>query len=141
MDTMIERALASRWLWLLARVLLALLFLAGGLAKLIDWEAGLAEVQAAGLNPPWVFSLATALTLIAGAVLVLLDRLVWLAAGGLSVFLLLTIVLVHSFWTSTSEPQQVALYFAFEHLSVIGGLLAAAIASQLRKRVAAVVVL
>lgn len=129
----IDAALESRWLWLLARLLLSVVFLSSGLAKLIDFSGGLAEMRAAGLQPDWLFNLATAAVLLLGAVLLLLGRWVWLAAGMLSVFLLLSIAVVHRFW-SLPEPQaRQALFFALEHATVIGGLLAAAIAGHGRR--------
>ncbi|HFL6943036.1 TPA: DoxX family protein, partial [Stenotrophomonas maltophilia] len=41
-------------------------------------------------------------------------------------------VVVHTFWTKHGAEQQLALFFALEHLSVVGGLICAAIASQAR---------
>lgn len=46
--------------------------------------------------------------------------------------MLLTIVVVHTFWIKHGAEQQLALFFALEHLSVVGGLICAAIASQAR---------
>ena len=59
---------------------------------------------------------------------------VWLGAGALSVFLLLTIAIVHRFWSLPEPRATLSLYFALEHVSIIGGLLAAAIASHLRRQ-------
>ncbi len=46
--------------------------------------------------------------------------------------MLLTIAVVHTFWTKHGAEQQLALFFALEHLSVVGGLICAAIASHAR---------
>ncbi|SSW67490.1 DoxX family protein [Achromobacter agilis] len=134
MQDFVNKALDSRWLWILARILLAVVFLSSGLAKLIDFQGGLAEMRAAGLEPDWLFNIATALVLIGGSVLLLLDRVLWLGAGALSVFLLLTIVVVHRFWAMPEPQAKLAMFWALEHATVIGGLIAAAIASRLRPK-------
>ncbi|HDS3806537.1 TPA: DoxX family membrane protein, partial [Stenotrophomonas maltophilia] len=85
-----------------------------------------------GLQPPVLFNLASAVVLLGGALCLLLDRLLWLGSGALAVFMLLTIVVVHTFWIKHGAEQQLALFFALEHLSVVGGLICAAIASQAR---------
>lgn len=133
MQRFIETLLDSPWLWLIARLLLAVIFVSSGLARLLDFEGGLAEMRAAGLHPAWLFNVAVAGVLLGGSLLILLDRLVWLGAGALALFLLLTILIVHTFW-SLPEPQaRLSLYFALEHVTVIGGLMAAAIASRQRR--------
>jgi transmembrane protein len=111
--------LESNLFWLFARLLLSIVFLSGGLAKLILFDAGIDEMRSAGLEPAWLFNSIVGISLITGAVLILFDRYLFLAATGLSVFLLLTILVI--------------MYTALEHISLIGGLLGTAIASHLRK--------
>ncbi|USQ51285.1 DoxX family protein [Serratia marcescens] len=135
MQRFINTALDSYWLWLLARLCLMVIFISSGLAKLFDIE-GLAEMRAAGLHPAWLFNLASAAVLLTGSVLILLNRWVWLGAGMLSVFLILTIAIVHTFWNMSAPNMQISLYFALEHITVIGGLWVTAIASRLRQRLA-----
>ncbi|WP_225782991.1 DoxX family protein [Xenophilus sp. Marseille-Q4582] len=134
MQDLIGKTLDSRWLWLVARILLAVVFLSSGLAKLIDFQGGLAEMRAAGLEPDWLFNIATIGVLLGGSALLLLDRALWLGAGALAVFLLLTILVVHRFWALPQPQAQAALFWALEHISLIGGLVAAAIASRLHRR-------
>jgi len=135
MHTVLNAALGSRTLWFIARLLLCVVFVSSGLAKLIDFQGGLAEMQAAGLSPDWLFNIATAVTLLAGSVLIVWGRALWLGAGALAVFLLLTIAVVHRFWALPEPQAQVAMFWALEHISVVGGLMAAAIASHFRSRV------
>ncbi|HEN7339079.1 DoxX family protein [Serratia marcescens] len=136
MQRFINTALDSYWLWLLARLCLIVIFISSGLAKLFDIEGSLAEMRAAGLHPAWLFNLASAAVLLTGSVLILLNRWVWLGAGMLSVFLILTIAIVHTFWNMSAPNMQISLYFALEHITVIGGLWVTAIASRLRQRLA-----
>ncbi|TBV06947.1 DoxX family protein [Stutzerimonas kirkiae] len=134
MRSYIDNALDSRWLWITARILLAVVFLSSGLAKLIDFQGGLAEMRAAGLEPDWLFNIATIVVLLGGSVLLLLDRALWLGSGALALFLLLTIVVVHRFWALPEPQAKEAMFWALEHTTVVGGLIAAAIASRLRRR-------
>lgn len=137
MRTFIDNTLDSRWLWITARLLLAVVFLSSGLAKLIDFQGGLAEMRAAGLEPDWLFNIATIKVLLGGSLLLLLDRALWLGAAALALFLLLTIVVVHRFWALPAPLGEEAMFWALEHTTVIGGLIAAAIASRLRRRLEA----
>lgn len=134
MRNIVDTTLDSRWLWIGARVLLAVVFLSSGLAKLLDFQGGLAEMRAAGLEPDWLFNIATIAVLLGGSVLLLLDRALWLGAGALAVFLLLTILVVHHFWALPEAQARTAMFWALEHVSLIGGLVATAIASRLRRK-------
>ncbi|MBG5985673.1 DoxX family protein [Proteus vulgaris] len=132
MPNSIARILESRVLWFIARLLILVLFLSSGFAKVFDYENSLAEMRAAGLNPDWFFNIATAVVLFSGSLLVLFDRYLWLGAGAFAVFLFLTIVVVHTFWNMTGDKAMLSMYFAIEHTSVIGGLMAMAMASHFR---------
>ncbi|HBO3986863.1 TPA: DoxX family protein [Pseudomonas aeruginosa] len=134
MRNIVDKTLDSRWLWIGARVLLAVVFLSSGLAKLLDFQGGLAEMRAAGLEPDWLFNIATIAVLLGGSVLLLFDRALWLGTGALAVFLLLTILVVHRFWALPEAQARTAMFWALEHVSLIGGLVAAAIASRLRRQ-------
>ncbi|MGV8202782.1 multidrug efflux RND transporter inhibitory subunit MexG, partial [Pseudomonas aeruginosa] len=46
----------------------------------------------------------------------------------------LTILIVHPFWSKTGVEAKLAMFFALEHIAVIGGLIATAIASAQRQR-------
>lgn len=128
----IHAMLESRWFWLLTRILLAVVFLSSGLAKLLDFEGGITEMTRAGLAPATLFNWLTIITLLSGSILLLLDRAVWLAAAALATFLLLTVVIVHHFWSLPGQAAISSMHIALEHVSLIGGLFAAAIASRLR---------
>lgn len=132
MPNSIACILESRALWIIARLLILVLFLSSGFAKVFDYQNSLAEMRAAGLNPDWFFNIASALVLFAGSMLVLIDRYLWLGAGALATFLFLTIVIVHTFWNMTGDEAMLSMFFAIEHLAVIGGLLTTAMASHFR---------
>lgn len=134
MKNIVDKSLDSRWLWVVARILLAVVFLSSGLAKLLDFQGGLAEMRAAGLEPDWLFNIATIAVLLGGSVLLVLDRAFWMGSGALAVFLLLTILVVHHFWALPEAQARTAMFWALEHVSLVGGLVAAAIASRLRRQ-------
>ncbi|EPG7578975.1 DoxX family protein [Providencia rettgeri] len=132
MPSVITKILESNSLWIIARLLVLVLFISSGLAKVFDYENSLAEMRAAGLHPDWFFNIASAAVMLVGSVLVLFNRLLWLGTGALAVFLFLTIVVVHTFWNYTGEQAQIAMFWAIEHIAVIGGLIAIAIAGHFR---------
>ncbi len=135
MPVFVKNMLESRWLWLIARCCLAFLFLSSGLAKVLDAENSFQEMRAAGLEPAWLFNYASAIVLLFGAYCILFQKYLWLGAGALSVFLLLTILIVHNFWTMSAPQATISMYFAFEHMAVIGGLISLYIAGHYRNKV------
>jgi transmembrane protein len=50
--------------------------------------------------------------------------------------LFLTILIVHAFWNKTGAEARISMFFALEHIVMTGGLMAAAIASHLRGKIA-----
>ena len=138
MPYFIKSSLESHWLWIISRCCVALLFFSSGLSKVLDVNAGFQEMQAAGLEPAWLFNYASALILLVGAYSILFDRHLWLGAALLSIFLALTIVIVHTFWNMSGVQANISLYFALEHISVIGGLISIAIASHFRQQLQSV---
>ncbi len=114
----------------LARLLLVFMFLGSAISKITDFAGAQAEMAYFGLNPPWLFALATIATQLAGGVLILLNRATWLGAGALGVFTALTIPIAHHFWTMEGQMAQIEFYFVVEHLAVIGGMLLVAILAE-----------
>jgi len=134
MPNFVEKSLSSRWLWFIARCCVAILFLCSGLAKILDVEGSFQEMQAAGLEPAWFFNYASAFILLASTYCILFNQQIWLASLGLSIFLILTIAIVHTFWSMAGLEAKIALYFALEHVAVIGGLISLAIADHFRQK-------
>ncbi len=123
----INRLLAFGIFQLFARVLLTLMFWSSGFAKLFDFNTALAEMQHYGLSPAAPIALAVIIVQLVGSALVISGRYVWLGAGALGVFTILTIPIAHAFWGMTGEAAFLEMMFAIEHLSVIGGLVVVAI--------------
>ncbi|WP_330993095.1 DoxX family protein [Pluralibacter gergoviae] len=121
-------------IWIIARTLLATVFLSSGAAKMIDFQGGMSEMRAAGLHPDWLFNIVTALLLLISSLFIILDKALWVVMVALSIFLLLTIVVVHRFWNMPQPDSTQAMFWAVEHVSLVGGLLSAAIASRSRRK-------
>lgn len=127
----IERMLGLNAMQWVARVLLIFPFWGSGLAKLIDFRAGTAEMAHFGLQPAAAFALATVVVQLGGSLLIILNRFAWAGAGALGIFTALTILIVHRFWAIPAEPfRTIAFHTATEHVGMIGGLIAIAILGE-----------
>ena len=115
--------LSSRIVTVFARVLLTFPFWGSGLSKLLDFNAAQAEMAHFNLNPPIAFAIAVTATQLIGSALIILGRHVWLGAGALAIFTLLTIPIAHAFWTIVEPQRTPEMYVAVEHLAVVGGLI------------------
>lgn len=109
-----------------ARLLLTFVFWSSGLAKLLDFRGSAALMEGFGLHPGWAVNLAVLLLQLGASVLIILNRRVWLAAAALAVFTLLTIPIAHPFWDRSGEEAFRDLTVALEHVSLVGGLMLAA---------------
>ena len=132
---MIRPILLSSGTLLAARILLTFPFWGSGLAKLIDFQGGVAEMAMFGLNPPVAFNILVLLTQLVGSALVIANRWTWLGAGALGVFTALTIPVVHHFWRLNGERAVVAFHTATEHVGMIGALVLVAVLSERMRRV------
>ncbi len=107
------------------------MFWASGFAKAAHFADTLGEMAHFGLNPPWLFALGTIALQLAGSALVVLGgRYAWLGAGALALFTLATIPLAHAFWSLPPEAAFGERLIAEEHLSVVGGLVLAALLAR-----------
>lgn len=130
----VESIMELNGIWIIARTLLATVFLSSGAAKMIDFQGEMSEMRAAGLHPDWLFNIVTALLLLISSLFIILDKALWVGMVALSIFLLLTIVVVHRFWNMPQPDSTQAMFWAVEHVSLVGGLLSAAIASRSRRK-------
>lgn len=139
MSRILEQFLRNRAVAATARVLLTFPFWGSGLAKLIDFQGGVAEMAHFDLHPAVMFNIATIIVQLGGSILIIQNRYTWLGAGVLGIFTALTIPIVHHFWSMTEEPfRTIAFHTAAEHIGMIGGLIAVSIlAAHLNGRSAA----
>ena len=122
--------------WLL-RVGLASAYLIGGIDKAMDFSGAVAEQAHFGLQPAALWAvLAIAVELI-GAVLLIVNRQVWLAAGALGVLTLVAMLVANNFWALDGQARFMAKNAFFEHLGLICALAMAARIAVLERKGAA----
>lgn len=104
-------------LW--ARIGVVSAYLAGGIEKLSDYPAAVAEQAHFGLQPAWLWA-ALALTVeLTGSLLIIFNRLVWLASGGLSVLTLIAAFVAANFWALQGHARFVAFNSFLERIGLI----------------------
>lgn len=128
----IAEILESGWFWLLTRIIAAFMFWITGLGWIVNLQGAAGAAGSVGLSPAGVWGVALILFYLAGSAAIIADRYLWLAAGAYAVFTLLTIIMVHHWWTMPADQAHEAWLTAKEHVTVIGGLMALAVASHWR---------
>jgi uncharacterized membrane protein YphA (DoxX/SURF4 family) len=127
----VDAILEWRWTAFLARLALAGAYLLGGIVKLGDWPAAVAEQAHFGMHPPALWAALTIAIELLGSFLVLSGRLVWLGAGMLGAFTLLAAFVANAFWSMPPGPERfMATNAFFEHVGLIGGFVLAAIVAE-----------
>lgn len=126
MSALVENITGSRVFGFLARTILTSMFWLSGIAKLADFNAGVAEMAHFGLEPATGFNIAVAITQLVGSALIIANRWTWLGAGMLAVFTALTIPIAHNFWTMQEPIRTIEFYVVMEHITVIGALMVVA---------------
>lgn len=111
-------------LGVVARALIALLFLYSAFIKLRGWDAGLREVRDLGLPWPAAVLVATVALQLCGGWMLLLGWQARWAAAALAGFTLLASLMAHPFWRSGRGGEALRQRLTFsEHLAIVGGLL------------------
>ena len=108
---------------LIARILLALMFILAGLSKFAGLEGTAGYIASKGLPLPGVLAFLTALLEVVGGLAIAVGFHARIAALVLALFTLLASVLFHNFWAMPAEQQMVQQLMFMKNLSVAGGLL------------------
>jgi len=107
----------------IARVALVSAFLSGGIQKLTDFPGAIQEQMHFGLRPAWLWAAAAIFVEVAGSLLVIFGRLIWLGAGGLGTLTAVAMMVANNFWALTGHDRFMAMNSFFEHLGLIAGLI------------------
>ena len=97
-------------------------FLIGGIQKLIDFPAAVAEQAHFGLQPAWLWAAAAIVVELGASALVIFGRWVWLGAGGLGVLTAVAMLTANDFWAKIGQDRFMATNAFFEHLGLVAGL-------------------
>ena len=121
-----------RWTWLAARTILTSAYLYGGLVKVTDFKAAIAEQEHFGLHPGWLWAAIAIIVELGGTVLVISGRLVWLGAGAIGALTAIATLVANNFWTMEGHERFMAANTFLEHLGLIAGFVLAAAMSENR---------
>jgi len=108
---------------LIARVLLALMFLGAGIEKLTGLEGTAGYIASVGLPLPKLLAIGAGLLEVLGSVLLIVGWQARWAALALAGFTLLATFLFHAFWALPKDQQMMQMLMFMKNLAVIGGLL------------------
>jgi len=107
----------------IGRVLLALIFITSGFAKLTGLEGTAGYIASKGLPLPTLLAFgAGALEVVGGIALAIGFQARW-AALALALFTLVATVLFHNYWAMPADQQFVQQLMFMKNLSIVGGLL------------------
>jgi transmembrane protein len=130
----IQALLRSPWTFHFGALVLTSVYWWSGLNKIVNFPGAQAEMAHFGLNPTVLFALLTIAVQLGGSVLIIIgSRWAWVGAGGLTVFTLATIPLAHRFWEMEGMVAFLEKALVQEHITVVGGLVLAAIVSEVRR--------
>lgn len=121
MSTSLNNAFA-----LLARVLMAALFLPAGVAKVTGFAGTVGYVASVGLPLPTVGAALALVVEIVGSLALLAGFGTRIAAVVLAVFTLAASFFFHAYWAVPAEQVFVTQLLFFKNIAVVGGLLALA---------------
>jgi len=122
--------LGWRWTWAAARTVLTSAYLYGGLVKLTDFKAAIAEQEHFGLHPGWLWAAMAIIIELGGSALVISGRLVWLGAGAIGALTAIATLVANNFWTMEGHERFMAANTFLEHLGLIAGFVLAAAMSE-----------
>jgi putative oxidoreductase len=107
----------------IARVLLALMFVLAGIGKLTGLEGTAGYIASKGLPAPMLLAIAAGVVeLVAGVLLIIGWQARW-AALALAAFTLVATVIFHNYWAMPAEQQMMQQLMFMKNLAVTGGLL------------------
>lgn len=107
----------------LARVLLALMFILAGLNKFAGLEGTAGYIASKGLPLPALLAFATALLEVVAGLALAVGFFARPAALALALFTLLASVLFHPFWAVPADQAMVQQLMFMKNLAIAGGLL------------------
>ena len=107
----------------IARILLALMFVLAGFGKLTGLEGTAGYIASKGLPAPMLLAVAAGVVeLVAGVLLIIGWQARW-AALALAAFTVVASVIFHNFWAMPAAQQMTQQLMFMKNIGVVGGLL------------------
>jgi putative oxidoreductase len=107
---------------LIGRVLLSLIFIISGVAKLFGWNETLGYMNSQGLPVPQVLlAVATAIEIVCG-VMLLVGYQTRIASAIVFVYLIPVTLVFHDFWSYQGQEAQSQMVDFLKNLAILGGL-------------------
>ncbi|HSI28283.1 MAG TPA: DoxX family protein [Methylophilus sp.] len=108
----------QRWVSLVGRILLSLIFIISGISKLLDPAGTIAYIESAHLPLPQVAYVVALFVELGLGIALLVGFHAQLAAAGIAIFTFITALMFHS---NMADPVQVVMFL--KNTTIIGGLL------------------
>jgi putative oxidoreductase len=115
---------ASDAVMLVARILLALMFVSAGFSKIGGFEGTAGYIASKGLPLPQLGAAIAIVVELAGGIMLIVGWKARWAALAIAVFTAAATVIFHNYWTMTGADAFTQQLMFWKNVSVIGGLLA-----------------
>lgn len=109
---------------LIARLLLAALFLPAGIAKLTGFEGTVGYITSVGLPAPTLAAAAALVLEIVGGIALIVGLGARFAALALAFFTVLASFIFHAYWSAPADQVFVTQLLFYKNIAVAGGLMA-----------------
>ncbi len=111
---------------LLARLLMAVLFLPAGISKISGFAGTAGYIGSVGLPMPEVGAAIAILVEVGASILLIIGLFTRPAALVLAAFTLVASFFFHAYWSMPAEAQMMQSLMFFKNIAIVGGLLAIA---------------
>lgn len=108
---------------LLARILIALIFVASGWHKITGFDGTVAYIASKGLPLPALGAVAAIVVELGGGLMLIAGYRARLAAAAMLLFTVAAAVFFHDFWHETADAAQNQMIHFMKNISMAGGLL------------------
>jgi len=108
---------------LVGRVLLALIFIIAGFAKLTGFERTVGYIQSVGLPVPQLAAVVAIIVELGGGIMLAIGWKARWAAAALFIFVFLAGILFHAFWSSPADQAMMQQIHFMKNLAIMGGML------------------
>lgn len=107
----------------LARILIALIFILSGVSKISGFQATVAYIASAGVPLAAIAAVAAIVVELGGGILLVLGYRAQIAAFLMAGFTVLAALIFHQFWAVPEADMQNQMIHFMKNLSIAGGLL------------------